>query len=108
MIHVCYLWGGCASACVCMCVCTIFSNDSCIELRYDSGVSATILGNMTTHAHSIHGPCLYSQRGKLYEPFGENVLLVPLEKVTHCKYLVIGLQNITVKKGGSYHRIFPY
>ena len=53
-----------------MCACMLrafahvpmFSNDSFIALGYDSGVSRTILGNMITHAHSIHGPCSYFQR----------------------------------------------
>ena len=30
-------------------------------LGYDSGVSGTMLGNMITHAHRIHGPCSYFQ-----------------------------------------------
>ena len=37
----------------------MFSNDSCIGLGCDSGVSRTILGNILTHADSIHGPCSY-------------------------------------------------
>ena len=37
----------------------MFSNESCIGLGYDSGVSKTILGNMITHAHSVHGSCSY-------------------------------------------------
>ena len=38
----------------------MFSNDSCIGLGYDSGVSRTILGNMITHAYSFQGPCSFS------------------------------------------------
>ena len=34
----------------------IFSNNYCIGLGYHSGVSRTILGNIMTHAHSIHIP----------------------------------------------------
>ena len=45
-------------ACVHACVrVPIFSNDSCIGLDYDSGVSGSIFGNMITYAHSINGPC---------------------------------------------------
>ena len=55
--------GGCVSACVGACVrVSMCSNDFCITLGYDSGVSKTILGNMITHAHSIHVPCSYFQR----------------------------------------------
>ena len=76
--------GGCVSACVHLRTCVhvrkyvrnmhahthshasvpvpMFSNDSCTGLGYDSGVSRTILGNMITHAHSIHGPSSYFQR----------------------------------------------
>ena len=66
MIRMCCLWGECVSACVRACVraCVhvpIFSNDSCIGLGHDSGVSRTILGNMINHAHSIHGPCSHFQ-----------------------------------------------
>ena len=49
----------CVHACVRV---PVFSNDSCTGLGYDSGVSRTILGNMITHAHSIHGPCSYFQQ----------------------------------------------
>ena len=42
----------------CMCVrVAIFSNDSRVGLGYDSGVFGTILCNMLTYAHSIHGLC---------------------------------------------------
>ena len=52
----------CVRACVSACVrVPIFSNESCIGLGKDSGVSRTILGNMMTYAHSIHGPCSYFQ-----------------------------------------------
>ena len=37
----------------------MFSNDSCIGLGYNSGVSGTILVNIITHAHGIYGPCSY-------------------------------------------------
>ena len=60
--------GGCVSACmracVHVCVCMripMFSNDACIGLGYDFGMSRTILGNMITHAYSIQGPCSYFQ-----------------------------------------------
>ena len=58
---------GCGSsyvrACVRACVrVPIFSNDSYIWLGYDSGVSGTILGNMITYVHNVHGPCSYFQR----------------------------------------------
>ena len=49
----------CVSACVPV---PMFSNDSCIELGYDSGVSGIILGDIITYAHSIHWPCSYFQR----------------------------------------------
>ena len=50
------------SACVRACMrVPMFSNNSCIGLGYDSGISRTILCNKITHAHSIHGPCSYFQ-----------------------------------------------
>ena len=51
----------CVRACACVIV-PMFSNDSCIALDYDSGESMTILGNMITHVHIIHGPFSYFQR----------------------------------------------
>ena len=96
----------------------IFSNDSCIGLGYDSGVSTTIFDNMVTHAHSIHGPCSYiisnanmshlektffsSSLKKNKQPTG---VIMPIAIVYHenlyvnftnSKYLVIRLQNINV------------
>ena len=65
----CVLLVGWVCQCVCACVhvrvheykypCSVMT---CIGLGNDSGVSMTILGNMITHAHSIHGPCSYFQR----------------------------------------------
>ena len=53
----------CVHACVRACVrVPMFNNDSCIGLGYDSGVSRTIVGDMITNAHSIHGPSSYFQR----------------------------------------------
>ena len=51
------------------------NRDSCIGL--DFGVSGTILDNIITYVHTIHGPCSYFQ----YEPFEEYFLLVLIEKV---------------------------
>ena len=42
---------------MCEFVCVpMFSNDSCIGLGYDSGVSGTILDNMIPYAGIIFGP----------------------------------------------------
>ena len=117
----CCLWGWvCQCVCVCVraCMCAymyacvrvpMFSNDSCIGLGYDSGVSRTFLGNMITYTHCIHRPCSNLQCVMSYASFGEKVLLAIMPIVivyhknlyatfTYSIYLVIQLQNINVKK----------
>ena len=48
----CACMRACVRACARLCVCCVrvpmFSNDYCIVLGYDSGVSRTIVGNMVT------------------------------------------------------------
>ena len=59
-MHVCvHITCMCAYMCACMRACTHFSNDSCIALGYDCGLSRPIMSNMITHAHSIRGPCFF-------------------------------------------------